>query len=282
MDGSRNRVLSIVAVVLGVAMVGSGLSKLAGESHQVTSFALFGLPPWFRALVGTFEIVGALLLFARATRPAGSLVLSTIMVGALWAHLAHAEWLNLLPVGLLLTLFLAIFWHNRPRAVRLLGGVVSLAPAPYGAQRSHGALDPLVARDLSPAYRDQAVTRHAEIAMSGSSRAVVWFARFVLAAAALRCIGGQMQGRLILDTDEKRERAAKMGVKDPRKKYAMEDMVQGDCLFAATGVTDGSMLRGVRFGKSTIETETVVMRSVTGTVRWIKAEHRQLGKFHLD
>src|SRR5215216_736444 len=73
----------------------------------------------------------------------------------------------------------------------------------------------------------------------------------VLAAAALRCIGGQMQGRLILDTEQKRERAAKMGVRDPRKKYNMEDMVRGDCLFSATGVTDGSMLRGVRFGKET-------------------------------
>jgi fructose-1,6-bisphosphatase II / sedoheptulose-1,7-bisphosphatase len=104
----------------------------------------------------------------------------------------------------------------------------------------------------------------------------------VLAAAALRCIGGQMQGRLILDTDEKRARAEKMGVTDPRKKYTMLDMVRGDCLFAATGVTDGSMLRGVRFNKETIETDTVVMRSATGTVRWIRAEHRQLDKFYLD
>jgi fructose-1,6-bisphosphatase II / sedoheptulose-1,7-bisphosphatase len=103
----------------------------------------------------------------------------------------------------------------------------------------------------------------------------------VLAAAALRCIGGQMQGRLVLDTVEKRERAGKMGVTDPRKKYEMEDMVRGDCLFSATGVTDGSMLRGVKFRKGVIETETVVMRSVTGTVRWIRAEHRQLEKFHL-
>jgi fructose-1,6-bisphosphatase II / sedoheptulose-1,7-bisphosphatase len=104
----------------------------------------------------------------------------------------------------------------------------------------------------------------------------------VLAAAALRCIGGQMQGRLILDTEGKRERAAKMGVTDPRKKYQLEDMVRGDCLFSATGVTDGSMLRGVKFNNATIETETVVMRSVTGTVRWIRAEHRQLDKFYLD
>jgi fructose-1,6-bisphosphatase II / sedoheptulose-1,7-bisphosphatase len=104
----------------------------------------------------------------------------------------------------------------------------------------------------------------------------------VLAAAALRCIGGQMQCRLILDSDEKRERAHKMGVTDPKMIYGIEDMVRGDCLFAATGVTTGSLLTGVKFGKDVIETETVVMRSVTGTVRYIKAEHRQLGKFHLD
>jgi fructose-1,6-bisphosphatase II / sedoheptulose-1,7-bisphosphatase len=104
----------------------------------------------------------------------------------------------------------------------------------------------------------------------------------VLAAAALRCIGGQMQCRLVLDTAEKRERAAKMGIKDSRKKYEIGDMVKGDCLFAATGVTDGALLDGVRVRKDVIETETVVMRSITGTVRWIRAEHRQLEKFHLD
>jgi len=104
----------------------------------------------------------------------------------------------------------------------------------------------------------------------------------VLAAAALACIGGQMQCRLVLDTEEKRTRAAKMGIKDPRKKYGIADMVKGDCVFAATGVTDGSLLRGVKFrSKDVIETETVVMRSVTGTVRWVRAEHRQLEKFHL-
>jgi fructose-1,6-bisphosphatase II / sedoheptulose-1,7-bisphosphatase len=103
----------------------------------------------------------------------------------------------------------------------------------------------------------------------------------VLAAAALACIGGQMFGRLVLDTEEKRERARKMGIKDPRMVYGVQDMVQGDCVFSATGVTSGSMLQGVRFKKDTIETETVVMRSATGTVRWIRAEHRQLGKFKL-
>ncbi len=104
----------------------------------------------------------------------------------------------------------------------------------------------------------------------------------VLAAAALACIGGQIQGRLVLDTEEKRERARKMGIKDPRKKYAMGDMVQGDCVFSATGVTSGSMLQGVRFKKDSVETETVVMRSATGTVRWIRAEHRYLDKFTLE
>ena len=101
----------------------------------------------------------------------------------------------------------------------------------------------------------------------------------VLAAAALRCIGGQMQCRLVVDTEEKRARSAKMGIKDPRKKYQIEDMVRGDCLFAATGITDGRMLQGVKFGEGIVETQTVVMRSVTGTVRWIRAEHRQLDKF---
>ena len=100
-------------------------------------------------------------------------------------------------------------------------------------------------------------------------------------AGAMRSSGGQMQGRLILDTDEKRSRAAKMGVKDPNKKYDMSEMVRGDCLIAATGVTTGSMLRGVEFKGDRIFTHTVVMRSVTGTTRWIDAEHRQLEKFHL-
>ena len=104
----------------------------------------------------------------------------------------------------------------------------------------------------------------------------------VLSAAALRCIGGQMQTRLIIDTEALQERIRKMGIKDARKKYEIEDMVKGDCLFAATGVTTGAMLRGVIFGKDMIETETVVMRSATGTVRRVIGEHRQFGKFHLD
>ncbi|MEP1205973.1 MAG: class II fructose-bisphosphatase [Rhizobiaceae bacterium] len=101
----------------------------------------------------------------------------------------------------------------------------------------------------------------------------------VLAAAALRCMGGQMQGRLILDTPEKAARAEKMGVTDPNKAYTMEEMAQGDVLFAATGVTDGNMLRGVQFAQGHITTHTVAMRSSTGTVRWIDARHEDHGKF---
>ena len=104
----------------------------------------------------------------------------------------------------------------------------------------------------------------------------------VLAAAALRCVGGQMQGRLILDTEEKRQRAATMGVKDPNKKYDMAEMASGDVIVCATGVTDGGMLSGVRFGPEVIETETIVYRSITGTVRRIYGEHRELSKFKLD
>jgi len=97
----------------------------------------------------------------------------------------------------------------------------------------------------------------------------------VLAAAALRCIGGQMQARLILDTDEKRARARRMGIEDPNRKYSVEELASGDVLFAATGVTDGSLLSGVRLSRNTIKTSTVVMRSWSQTVRWIAADHQR-------
>jgi fructose-1,6-bisphosphatase II / sedoheptulose-1,7-bisphosphatase len=101
----------------------------------------------------------------------------------------------------------------------------------------------------------------------------------VLAAAALRCTGGQMQGRLILDTPEKVERAARMGVSDPNKVYRADEMARGDVLFAATGVTDGNMLSGVKFGRNFITTHTIVLRSSSRTVREIKARHQDLDKF---
>jgi fructose-1,6-bisphosphatase II / sedoheptulose-1,7-bisphosphatase len=95
----------------------------------------------------------------------------------------------------------------------------------------------------------------------------------VLAAAALRCIGGQMQGRLHPMSDEHRARVAEIGIKDIDRKYTMEDMSSGDVLFAATGVTSGSMLQGVRFKPNSVQTETVVMRAKTRTVRWIRTVH---------
>ncbi|KGF70239.1 fructose 1,6-bisphosphatase [Hoeflea sp. BAL378] len=102
----------------------------------------------------------------------------------------------------------------------------------------------------------------------------------VLAAAALRCIGGQMQGRLQLNTEEKLARASKMGISDPRRIYSMEEMASGDVLFAATGVTDGNLLQGVRFTPDAIITHTIVMRSSSRTVREIKARHQDLEKFN--
>ena len=101
----------------------------------------------------------------------------------------------------------------------------------------------------------------------------------MLAAAALRCIGGQMQGRLVINSDEQRERARRMGIDDIDHKFDLTEMARGDVLFAATGVTDGNLLSGVKFGRQSIATHTVVMRSSSQTVRWIKAEHQDLEKF---
>ena len=95
----------------------------------------------------------------------------------------------------------------------------------------------------------------------------------VLAAAALRAIGGQMQGRLLFRNDDERGRAKKWGITDLNRKYSMLDMAKGDVMFAATGVTSGSMLKGVRRFSNGAETHSIVMRSKTGTVRWISARH---------
>ena len=96
----------------------------------------------------------------------------------------------------------------------------------------------------------------------------------VLAAAALRCIGGQIQGRLVVSNDADRRRAAAMGIDDTRRKYRIEDMASADVIFAATGVTDGSLLDGVHFRGDSAETETLVMRASTGTVRRITTSSR--------
>lgn len=97
----------------------------------------------------------------------------------------------------------------------------------------------------------------------------------VLAAAALRCVGGQFQGRLLFRNDDERARAARWGVEDLDRVYHLEDLAKGDVIFAATGVTDGSLLEGVKRRKNCITTESVVMRASTGTVRWVRGEHRQ-------
>lgn len=96
----------------------------------------------------------------------------------------------------------------------------------------------------------------------------------VLACAALRCIGGQFKGRLLFRNDAERSRAAKWGVTDLDKIYDLTELAKGDCIFAATGVTDGSLLAGVKRKGAKMTTESVVMRASSGTVRWVKGEHR--------
>jgi fructose-1,6-bisphosphatase II / sedoheptulose-1,7-bisphosphatase len=98
----------------------------------------------------------------------------------------------------------------------------------------------------------------------------------VLAAAALRCVGGQMQGRLVFRNDDEVARAHRWGIQDLERVYMMEDMAKGDCIFAATGVTDGSLLKGVHRRKKCVTTESVVMRASTGTVRRVSTEYRDL------
>jgi|TARA_R100000049_G_C1944734_1_gene89582 fructose-1,6-bisphosphatase II / sedoheptulose-1,7-bisphosphatase len=97
----------------------------------------------------------------------------------------------------------------------------------------------------------------------------------VLAAAALRCVGGQFNGRLVFRNDDEKARAAKWGIEDLDRIYKLEDLAKGDCIFAATGVTSGSLLEGVKRRKGgRMTTESVVMRASSGTVRWIRGEHR--------
>ena len=97
----------------------------------------------------------------------------------------------------------------------------------------------------------------------------------VLAAAALRCVGGQFNARLVFRNDDERARAAKWGIEDLHKIYRLEELAKGDCIFAATGVTDGSLLKGVKRHKNGVmTTHSVVMRASSGTVRWVSGEHR--------
>jgi fructose-1,6-bisphosphatase II / sedoheptulose-1,7-bisphosphatase len=97
----------------------------------------------------------------------------------------------------------------------------------------------------------------------------------VLAAAALACVGGQFEGRLLFRNDDERARAAKWGVTDLDRIYQLQDLVKGDAIFAATGVTDGSLLEGVKHRAGMMTTDSVVMRASSGTVRWVKGEHHR-------
>lgn len=97
----------------------------------------------------------------------------------------------------------------------------------------------------------------------------------VIAAAALKCLGGEIQGRLLPQNEEQLRRCQQMGITDVNKVLYMEDLVRGDdAIFAATGVTDGELLRGVRFRGTVAQTQSVVMRAKSGTVRFITADHR--------
>ena len=99
----------------------------------------------------------------------------------------------------------------------------------------------------------------------------------VLAAAALCSIGGQIQGRLLPLHESHVERARKLGIDDLSQKYTVDDMVKGDVIFCATGVTKGNMLDGVRISEEIIETETLIMHAATKTVRWIRSQTEQTG-----
>jgi fructose-1,6-bisphosphatase II / sedoheptulose-1,7-bisphosphatase len=96
----------------------------------------------------------------------------------------------------------------------------------------------------------------------------------VLACAALRCVGGQFKGKLLFRNDDERARARKWGIEDLDKIYDLNELAKGDCIFAATGVTDGSLLAGVKIRRDgRMTTESVVMRASSGTIRWVRGEH---------
>ncbi|MGN1385734.1 MAG: class II fructose-bisphosphatase [Bacillus sp. (in: firmicutes)] len=105
----------------------------------------------------------------------------------------------------------------------------------------------------------------------------------VISAAAIKCLGGDMQARLVPQNQEEEDRCRKMGLENPRQLLTLDDLVMGDdAIFAATGVSNGELLAGVRFlGGDLVETDSIVMRSKTKTVRYIKAHHRLDHKPHL-
>lgn len=97
----------------------------------------------------------------------------------------------------------------------------------------------------------------------------------VITAVALKCLGGEIQGRLLPKDEEQRQRCLRMGIKDVNQVLHMQDLAKGDdAIFAATGITDGELLKGVRFSGDRAQTQTVVMRAKSGTIRFIDASHR--------
>lgn len=121
----ETRLLRVVATIVAIALIGSGAAKLLGEPNSAVHFTAWGLPHWFLLLVGSFEVAGGVLLATPATTPVGSLILATIMVGAVWTHASHAEWGSLVPPAILLTVLMTIFRSTRARAIHLLGGALA-------------------------------------------------------------------------------------------------------------------------------------------------------------
>ena len=107
------------------------------------------------------------------------------------------------------------------------------------------------------------------------TRLVIFVELEIVIRFVLRCVGGQFKGRLLFRNEDEKQRARKWGITDLDKIYDLKELAKGDCIFAATGVTDGSLLDGVkRLSGGRLTTESVVMRASTGTVRWVKGEHR--------
>jgi len=104
----------------------------------------------------------------------------------------------------------------------------------------------------------------------------------VLAAAALAATGGQMQGRLVSEDETQKERARKMGIADFDRKYEAHEMASGDVILSVTGVTNGTLVKGVTWEGDAVWTDTMLLRSATGTIRWLRCRHASIDKFNPD
>jgi fructose-1,6-bisphosphatase II / sedoheptulose-1,7-bisphosphatase len=150
-------------------------------------------------------------------------------------------------------------------------GVVDLDKSPADNLKALAEAKGCSITDLVACILDR--PRHAELVTNVRAAGARISLIPVLAAAALQCIGGQIQGRLLFRNDDERGRARRLGITDFDRKYGIDDLASGDVIFSATGVTDGSMLQGVRRTPGGASTHSLVMRSQTRTVRWIIAHH---------